>query len=144
MSGIIPTPSRTTRCNADRPRVAVHVPRFITSTAELSVDEAAATSRRFSDTPVGVPAMYAFTPKNARMSAIKGRAKRADNAPTVLLQARVTPDVREEVQAAAAASGVSVAYYLDTFLRELVQMNGALPLVAAPRHQAEELPIPAA
>ena len=78
------------------------------------------------------------------MSAIKGRAKRADNAPTVLLQARVTPDVREEVKAAAAASGVSVAYYLDTFLRELVQMNGALPRVAAPRPQAEELPIPAA
>ena len=143
MSGIIPTPfGRTTPTSVHR-RVVRTSPD--SAHALLTPPAAAvASARRFADTPVHVPTMHAFARKTARMSAIKGRAKRADNAPTVLLQARVTPDVREEVKAAAAASGVSLAYYLDTFLRELVQTNGALPLVAAPRPQAEELPIPAA
>jgi antitoxin component of RelBE/YafQ-DinJ toxin-antitoxin module len=78
------------------------------------------------------------------MSAIKGRARRLENAPTVLLQARVAPEIRAEVQAAAAASGVSIAYYLETFLRAQMMSEGALPLVELPRPQQEELPIPAA
>lgn len=143
MSSIIPTPPgratpafvcrRVAALSSDSARAPFQPPAA-----------AVASAWRFTDTPVHVPAMHAFARKTAPMSAIKGRAKRADNAPTVLLQARVTPDVREEVKAAAEASGVSVAYYLDTFLRELVRMNGALPRVAVPRPQAEELPIPAA
>jgi len=80
----------------------------------------------------------------ARMSAIKARARRADNAPTVLLQGRVSPDTRAEVQAAAAESGVSIAYYLDALIMQLVEERGSLPVVDRPRPQREELPIPAA
>jgi len=143
MSGIIPTPSRRITTSFTRRRVATRSAGAVRAIVE-SPFAATAFDRTFVDTPGNIPEMHAFAQKTAPMSAIKGRAKRADNAPTVLLQARVTPDVREEVKAAAAASGVSLAYYLDTFLRELVQLNGALPLVAAPRPQAEELPIPAA
>lgn len=143
MSGIIPTPSQRTTTSFTRRRVATRSADVARAIVE-SPFVATAFDGTFVDTPSDIPKMHAFAQKTARMSAIKGRAKRADNAPTVLLQARVTPDVREEVKAAAAASGVSLAYYLDTFLRELVQTNGALPLVAAPRPQAEELPIPAA
>lgn len=78
------------------------------------------------------------------MSAIAGRQRRQENAPTVLLQARVAPEIREEVQAAAAASGVSIAYYLENMLRAQIFENGALPLVALPRPNNMELPIPAA
>ena len=78
------------------------------------------------------------------MSATRGMAKRAENAPSVLLQGRVSPETRVEVQQAAAASGVSIAYYLEALVADLVRENGALPLVDAPRPQREELPIPAA
>ena len=78
------------------------------------------------------------------MSAIKARSRRAANAPTVLLQGRVSPDARAEVQDAARRSGVSIAYYLDTLIAQLVDENGSLPLVDRPVPQTEELPIPAA
>ena len=78
------------------------------------------------------------------MSALKNRARREDNAPTVLLQGRVAPEVRDEVRFAAEASGVSIAYYLEALITDLVRDTGALPLVANPRPQREELPIPAA
>ncbi|MFV0434296.1 MAG: hypothetical protein ACK5LO_09980 [Leucobacter sp.] len=62
----------------------------------------------------------------------------------MLLQGRVAPDVREAVQDAAANSGVSVAYYMEALIHQLVEENGQLPLVDSPRPQQEELPIPAA
>lgn len=78
------------------------------------------------------------------MSAIKGRHRRAENSPTVLLQARVAPEIRAEIQAAAAASNVSIAYYLENFLRQQIREQGSLPPVELPKPQAQELPIPAA
>lgn len=68
------------------------------------------------------------------------RMQRETNAATVLLQGRVAPEARAAVQAAAAKSGVSVAYYLEKFILE-VDRNGGLPLVAHPRLQKETLPI---
>ena len=88
--------------------------------------------------------MNAFPATIGRMSAIKGRHRRAENSPTVLLQARVAPEIREEIQAAAAASGVSIAYYLENFFRQQIREQGSLPTVELPRRQALELPIPAA
>lgn len=78
------------------------------------------------------------------MSAIKGRHRRAENSPTVLLQARVAPEIRQEVQAAAAASNVSIAYYLETFIRQQIREQGSLPPVDLPTRREQELPIPAA
>ncbi|MBD8540605.1 hypothetical protein [Frigoribacterium sp. CFBP 8751] len=78
------------------------------------------------------------------MSAIRGLAHRPQNVPTVLLQGRVSPETRLEVRAAAAASGVSIAYYLEALVAQLVAEQGCLPLVTSPREKAEELPIPAA
>jgi hypothetical protein len=78
------------------------------------------------------------------MSAIRSRARRPENVPTVLLQGRVAPEIRAEVQAAAAASGVSIAYYLEAFIGGIVRDQGALPQVDAPRPRSEELSIPAA
>lgn len=72
------------------------------------------------------------------------RTRRADNAPTVLLQGRVSPEARAEVQAAARASGVSLSYYLEALVLQLADENGGLPLIEGPRPQREELPIPAA
>jgi hypothetical protein len=45
------------------------------------------------------------------------------------------------VQAAAAESGVSIAYYLEALVSQLIRDNGALPTVARPRPQDMELPI---
>ncbi|MFD1716040.1 hypothetical protein ACFSBZ_16315 [Amnibacterium flavum] len=78
------------------------------------------------------------------MAAQFGRARRPDNVPTVLLQGRVAPDARERVAQAAEESGVSVSYYLERLIRDLVMEHGALPLVDKPVPQREELPIPAA
>ena len=80
-----------------------------------------------------------------RMSAQPSRKRRPENAPTVLLQGRVAPRVRDEVHAAAQASGVSLAYYLEALITDLVRERGSLPLVANPRTaDQEELPIPIA
>lgn len=77
------------------------------------------------------------------MSAMKGRARRAEGAPTVLLQGRVSPEARAEVQEAAARSGVSIAYYLEALIDRLVDQNGALPLVDRPlRDRASQLDFP--
>jgi hypothetical protein len=78
------------------------------------------------------------------MSAIRARARRREGAPTVLLQGRVAPEARAAVQDAAAQSGVSIAYYMEALIQQLVDENGTLPLVDSPRPQREELPIPAA
>lgn len=48
------------------------------------------------------------------------------------------------MQEAAAQSGVSIAYYMEALIQQLVDENGTLPLVDSPRPQREELPIPAA
>ena len=77
------------------------------------------------------------------MSAGTSRIRRADNAPTVLLQGRVSPQVKDEVHLAAEASGVSLAYYLETLITDLVAAHGTLPLVAKPatKRTQQELPI---
>ena len=77
------------------------------------------------------------------MSALPGRATRADG-PSVLVQARISPDIRDEIFEAAARSGVSIAYYLETLLGQVIEADGRLPVVRSPRPQREELPIPAA
>ena len=79
------------------------------------------------------------------MSAIRGLAHRPQNVPTVLLQGRVSPETRMEVRAAAAASGVSIAYYMEALVAQIVAEQGCLPIVQHPYDKkAEELPIPAA
>jgi hypothetical protein len=78
------------------------------------------------------------------MAAIKGRARRPANAPTVLVQLRVSPESRAILHGAAAASGVSVAQFADALMRYLDQEPGRMPLLFAPPPQSEELPIPAA
>lgn len=71
------------------------------------------------------------------------RARRPDDAPTVLLQGRVSPETRDEVKAAAAASGVTVAYYLEALIAKLVDENGAMPLVERPkRDRVNQLDLP--
>ena len=77
------------------------------------------------------------------MSAPANRKRRAINAPTVLFQGRISPSVKEEINQAAAASGVTMAYYLDTLIADLVAQHGALPLVATPATKTtqQELPI---
>ena len=87
--------------------------------------------------------MHSFR-HHADMSALKNRTRRPYGAPTVLLQGRVTPQARAEVQEAAERSGVSVAYYLEGLIGQLVEAQGQLPAVPPPRLQKEMLPIPAA
>lgn len=84
---------------------------------------------------------YAYINESiAGMSANRGRVRRPDNVPTVLLQARVSPDIRDEVSAAAAASGVSLAFYLESLLKRDLAESGRLPIFEI-RPQLEELPI---
>ncbi|WP_157887876.1 hypothetical protein [Frondihabitans sp. PAMC 28766] len=78
------------------------------------------------------------------MGAMKNRVTRAAGAPTVLLQGRVSPQTRADVQAAAEESGVSIAYYLEGLVARLIEQDGTLPLIAPPQRQREELPIEAA
>lgn len=78
------------------------------------------------------------------MAAYKGRYRRPDNKPTELLQARVSPDIRRAVHAAAQESGVSASYYVEALFNEILHEGGALPVVRAPIPRQEELPIPAA
>ncbi len=73
-----------------------------------------------------------------------GRRRRQDNAPTVLLQVRVDPDIFALVTEAAAASGAAKALYMQTLLRSLSEPAGHLPVLDLGRPQLEELPIPAA
>ena len=77
------------------------------------------------------------------MSAPANRRRRAINTPTVLFQGRISPHVKEEITAAAAASGVTMAYYLDALVQDLVNEHGHLPLVATPESKStqQELPI---
>ncbi|MDZ4236027.1 MAG: hypothetical protein U1C73_20215, partial [Dietzia sp.] len=71
------------------------------------------------------------------------RARRANDAPTVLLQGRVSPTVRDDVREAAEASGVTMSYYLEALITKLVDENGAMPLVDRPsRDRANQLDIP--
>lgn len=77
------------------------------------------------------------------MSAIKGRARRPENTPTVLFQARVDASIREKVNVAATASGVSAGLYLEALLRLTLEAEGQLPVLDLVPHQ-EELPIQAA
>lgn len=69
-----------------------------------------------------------------------GRLHRPDNAPTVIMQARVAPSVRATVQAAANKSGVSQSLYLERFLVDYIETHGELPQVT-PEPVAQELPI---
>ena len=77
------------------------------------------------------------------MSDYGRRARRPNDAPTVLLQGRVSPSARNDVREAAEASGVTMSYYLDALIAKLVSENGGMPLVAPPaRDRANQLDIP--
>lgn len=73
------------------------------------------------------------------MSPRPGTQRRPDNIPTVMLQGRVAPDVRTAVGEAAAASGVSVSYYLERLFKDMLDEHGSLPLVQPPKPQKEAL-----
>lgn len=89
--------------------------------------------------------MNEFIPRHdGPMSAQRGRVRRTDNTPAVLLQSRVHPEIREAIYRAAADSGVSVGLYVEDVFRALMTEQGALPVVDSGRPQREELPIPAA
>lgn len=102
--------------------------------------------KRFSDTPPIALNACIKRGKMQGMSAVRGRAPRSrrNPVPTVSLQARVSLEVREGIEQAAATSGVSLAYYLESFFRDQLANNGQLPVVEVPRPQQEELHIPAA
>ncbi|GEM_PF-1034928 len=79
----------------------------------------------------------------ASMSDYGRRARRPNDAPTVLLQGRVSPSARNDVREAAEASGVTMSYYLDALIAKLVSENGGMPLVDPPaRDRANQLDIP--
>jgi hypothetical protein len=59
----------------------------------------------------------------------------------VLLQARVSPTAHEIVKDAATKSGVSIAYYVEALVQQLVAENGELPRIPRPRPQKETLDI---
>lgn len=87
--------------------------------------------------------MYMCARVGAMAGAHTGRISRPTEAPTELLQARVSPESRAACKAAAAASGATFSYYMDTLIQKLVKEHGSLPLVDNPRrHNGEELPIP--
>ncbi len=73
------------------------------------------------------------------MSPSRGVQRRPDNAPTVLMQGRVSPEARAAVQEAARASGVSVSFYLDAFIKNILRETGELPRVQPPKPQKETL-----
>ncbi len=76
------------------------------------------------------------------MAAIKGRAKRPGNAPTVVLHARVAPAVRDKAHAAAAALGISVAAYIEQLVaHEQVDERGR-PMWWPAHDTQEELTLP--
>jgi hypothetical protein len=76
------------------------------------------------------------------MSDYGRRARRPNDAPTVLLQGRVS-SARNDVREAAEASGVTMSYYLDALIAKLVSENGGMPLVDPPaRDRANQLDIP--
>lgn len=69
------------------------------------------------------------------------RARRANHAPTVLLQGRVSPEARNDVKEAAEASGVTMSYYLEALITKLVDENGGMPLVDPPlRDSTNQIP----
>lgn len=68
------------------------------------------------------------------------RAQREHNADTVLLQARVSPDARNAIKAAARRSGVSVAFYMEKLILQM-DVDGALPIIVHPRHGGETLDV---
>lgn len=77
------------------------------------------------------------------MSAIKGRRPRQINAPTVLLQARVDPELRAKAHRAAAAVGVSLAAYVEQLLahEQLDETGRPLWWAEAVPSDQEELPL---
>ena len=66
------------------------------------------------------------------MATAAGFSRRPDNAPAVLLQGRVAPEVREAVSDAARASRVTVSLYLELLLQGIVERDGHLPILKAP------------
>ncbi|MDF2442021.1 MAG: hypothetical protein JWR01_224 [Subtercola sp.] len=85
--------------------------------------------------------MYAYINESiALMSASRGRVRRPDNVNSVLLQARVSQDLRDEVAVAAEKSGVSFSFYLENLLKKELADHGRLPIFEI-RPQLEELPI---
>ncbi len=91
-----------------------------------------------------VAALFMHNPGTMSLMSDYGRrARRPNDAPTVLLQGRVSPTARDDVREAAEASGVTMSYYLDALITKLVSENGGMPLVDPPaRDRANQLDIP--
>ncbi|MGL5859594.1 MAG: hypothetical protein ACRC35_14555 [Angustibacter sp.] len=51
------------------------------------------------------------------MAAVKGQRRRPDGAPSVLVQARVDPDIRDKLHRAAAACGVSLSVFVELLIQ---------------------------
>lgn len=77
------------------------------------------------------------------MSTPKGHERHPEGVATVPLQGRVLPEHRDAFNAAARASKLSVSLYMDSLIQYLEE-HGGLPVLAKPKPQLEELPIPAA
>ncbi len=75
------------------------------------------------------------------MSGIRTRRRQPGGGDMVLLQARVSPTAHEIVKDAATKSGVSIAYYVEALVQQLVAENGELPQISRPRPQTETLDI---
>ena len=87
--------------------------------------------------------MNALRRHDGGMSFPANRTRRVTTMPTVVMQGRVIPQVRDQVQAAAEASGVTMSYYLEALITELVREHGELPTVPKPGIPTtqQELPI---
>lgn len=87
--------------------------------------------------------MNALPRQHDDMSFPANRTRRVTTMPTVVMQGRVIPQVRDQVQAAAEASGVTMSYYLEALITELVRERGELPTVPKPGIPStqQELPI---
>ncbi|GAA3949977.1 hypothetical protein GCM10022383_29500 [Microbacterium soli] len=95
------------------------------------------------DTPNFVRACMHNPCEDNAMSDYGRRARRANDAPTVLLQGRVSPRARADVRQAAEASGVTMSYYLEALITKLVEDFGGMPLVDPPaRDRANQLDLP--
>lgn len=63
------------------------------------------------------------------MSAIKGRSRRQSaGSATVPVQARVPVEIRELLNSATMASGISAGLYLESLVLSIVRTNGQLPV----------------
>ena len=76
-----------------------------------------------------------------RMAAVKGRSKRSAprNAPTVLLQGRVSPEAHAAARAAADDAGMSIAAYLEALVLADREACLVRPKHGTPKYRQEAI-----